>query len=188
MSDPFVVSMMQGDLLCLKWKPLLVKTTLLVWGEGSKGLGCHSDLGYQNNAQWGEHQIKAMKKGMFTYPFMKNMASNIITNLKPHNYFISCTKFKMTTWNRSWEAIHLGQWAVLLNITRAYCHIPIVKRHQCFHHFRWIGKIYQFKTWDGVCSSCRSLLHLELTLQHQGHGPSPCPKTRYQWERPRLPK
>ena len=88
-------------------------------------------------------------KGFFTYHFlipMKNGESCFIINLKPLHQIITYTKFMMTTLERLMEVICLRQWAVSLNIKSAYCHIPIVKRHHCFFHFRWKDKVYQFKT------------------------------------------
>ena len=72
--------------------------------------------------------------------------SYFIMNLKPLNQYITCTKLKMTTLKQIREAIHPGQWASSLYIKSAYFHIPIARRHHCFLHFQWKGKIYQFKT------------------------------------------
>ena len=56
-------------------------------------------------------------KGFFTYPFLipkRNGESQFIMNLKLLNWFITCTKFKMTILKQKREAIHPGQLVVLL--------------------------------------------------------------------------
>ena len=78
------------------------------------------------------------------YSPKRNHMSLFIMSIKPLNNFITCTKFKISPRNR--KAFHPGYWTILLNITSAYCHIPIVKRLHYFLLFRLKGKIYQDRT------------------------------------------
>ena len=101
-------------------------------------------------------------KGFLTYPYLipkKNGESHFIMNLKPLNWFLSCTKFKMTILKQIREAIHPGQWTVLLDIKWAYFHIPMARRHCCFLCFRWRGKVYQFRTLPfGLSTALKTIL------------------------------
>ena len=78
-------------------------------------------------------------KGFFIYHFIipkKNGMSCFVMNLKSLNQFITCTGFEMPTLKHIMETIHLGHWAVLLEIKSAYCHIPYARGHCCFLCFR----------------------------------------------------
>ena len=125
----------QGHLLQFNQKPSLKKPTSKCKIKVPKAQENMVASEVSSLLSEGTIELGPGNKGFFKYPFLipkKNRESCFIMNLKPLNQFITCTKFKMTILKQIREAIHPGQWAVSLDITSAYCHIPIARKHHCF--------------------------------------------------------
>ena len=147
--DTFVLGSVQGHLIQFNHKPPLVHPMEKCEVQVPKGQQQEMNRQIQTLLKEGNIKEAPNNKGFFMYPFLipkKNDKSRFIMNLKPLNWYIKCTKFKMTTLKQIRVSLRNGQWAVQMNIKLAYCHVPMHRRHRCFLHFRYKGKVYQFKT------------------------------------------
>ena len=147
--DTFVLGSVQGHLIQFNRKPPLVHPMEKCEVQVPKGQQQEMNRQIQTLLKGGNIEEAPNNKGFFTYPFLipkKNRKSRFIMHLKPLNRYIKCTKFKMTTLKQIKESLRNGQWAIQMDIKSAYCHVPMHHRHRCFLHFRYKGKVYQFKT------------------------------------------
>lgn len=68
-----------------------------------------------------------------------------ILNLRPLNQLIIPKHFKMETLRSIMKGLKKGDYAVTLDLTDAYFHIPIHSQFKQFLRFRFLGKSYQFR-------------------------------------------
>ena len=91
-------------------------------------------------------ELGPVKKMFLPYPFViykrieEDWMSCFIMNLKLLNQFITCTKFKMNTEQQIREVIHLGYWAILLDIKSATATNPQKGGTTVFSCFKWKEK------------------------------------------------
>ena len=129
--EPFVFGTIQGHLLQLNQKPPLMKPTHKCEVKVPRTQESMMTSEVRSMLFEGNIEVGPGNKGFFTYPFLipkQNKESHVTMNLKPLNWFITCTRFKIATLKQIRQAIHPGQWSDSLDIKSAYCHIPIWKR------------------------------------------------------------
>ena len=68
-----------------------------------------------------------------------------ILNLRPLNQMIIPKHFKMETLRSILKGLRKGDYAITLDLTDAYFHIPIHPQFKQFLRFRFLGKSYQFR-------------------------------------------
>ena len=67
-----------------------------------------------------------------------------VINLKPLNRYLRTQHFKMDTLNKVINLTKKGDWAISIDLTDAYLHIPIFQGHRKYLRFCIKGKAYQF--------------------------------------------
>ena len=75
----------------------------------------------------------------------KNGKLRLIIDLSVLNHFVYTQTFKMETQRIVKDAVQLNDWAISLDLTDAYLHIPIHHRSRKFLRFTLRGQVYQFK-------------------------------------------
>ena len=67
-----------------------------------------------------------------------------VINLKPLNRYLQTQHFKIDTLNKVINLTKKGIWAISIDLTDAYLHIPIFQGHRKYLRFCIKGKAYQF--------------------------------------------
>ena len=97
----------------------------------------------------------------------KNGQKRPIINLKPLNCFLKKRQFRQATINNVCKILRRRDWAVSLDLTDAYFHVPVHTRHRRFLRFLWRGQCYQFRCLPfGLLASPRIFRLLLRPLQH----------------------
>ena len=71
-----------------------------------------------------------------------------VTNLRPLNKYLEKKHFKMDTLAKVLNLVIPGDWAVSIDLTDAYLHIPIFPKHRQYLRFCLMGQFYQ---WKALC-------------------------------------
>ena len=71
-----------------------------------------------------------------------------VTNLRPLNNYLLKKHFKMDTLSKVLNVVIPGDWAVSIDLTDAYLHVPIFPKHRQFLRFCILGHCYQ---WKALC-------------------------------------
>ena len=71
-----------------------------------------------------------------------------VTNLRPLNKYLEKKHFKMDTLAKVLNLVIAGDWAVSIDLTDAYLHIPIFPKHRQYLRFCLMGQCYQ---WKALC-------------------------------------
>ena len=69
-----------------------------------------------------------------------------VINLRPLNRYLRKTHFKMDTMTKVLNLVKPKDWAISLDLSDAYLHIPIFPKHRKFLRFCIAGKCYQWKS------------------------------------------
>ena len=86
-------------------------------------------------------------KGFYSTFFLvpkKSGGLRPVINLRPLNRYLKKQHFKMDSLSTVLNLVQQGDWAISLDLTDAYMHIPIHKAHKKFLRFCIQGKVYQF--------------------------------------------
>ena len=75
----------------------------------------------------------------------KNGKLRLIKDLSRLNTFLEIQSFKMETANKVRQAIQPNDWAISLDLTDAYLHVPIHRQSRKYLRFCLKGQTYQFK-------------------------------------------
>ena len=75
----------------------------------------------------------------------KNGKLRLIIDLSRLNTFLEIQSFKMETANKVRQAIQPNDWAISLDLTDAYLHVPIHRQSRKYLRFCLKGQTYQFK-------------------------------------------
>ena len=76
----------------------------------------------------------------------KNGKLRPVINLRPLNRYLRKTHFKMDTMTKVLNLVKPKDWAISLDLSDAYLHIPIFPKHRKFLRFCTAGKCYQWKS------------------------------------------
>lgn len=68
-----------------------------------------------------------------------------VINLSRLNLFLVVPHFKMESTRSVTAAVRTGDWAMSLDLSDAYFHIPLSQDFQPFARFVWSGRVYQFR-------------------------------------------
>ena len=75
----------------------------------------------------------------------KNGKMRPVINLRPLNKYLRKTHFKMDTLSKVLNLVKPKDWAISLDLSDAYLHVPIFLKHRKFLRFCVNKKCYQFK-------------------------------------------
>ena len=75
----------------------------------------------------------------------KNVKMRPVINLRPLNKYLRKTHFKMDTLSKVLNLVKPKDWAISLDLSDAYLHVPIFLKHRKFLRFCVNKKCYQFK-------------------------------------------
>ena len=75
----------------------------------------------------------------------KNGKLRLVIDLSRLNTFLEIQSFKMETANKVRQAIQPNDWAISLDLTDAYLHVPIHRQSRKYLRFCLEGQTYQFK-------------------------------------------
>ncbi|MCG7869756.1 MAG: hypothetical protein JAY74_25725 [Candidatus Thiodiazotropha taylori] len=92
--------------------------------------------------------IKPEGPGFYSRIFLvpkKNGKLRLIIDLSRLNTFLEVQSFKMETANKVRQAIQPNDWAISLDLTDAYLHVPIHRQSRKYLRFCHKGQTYQFK-------------------------------------------
>ena len=78
----------------------------------------------------------------------KNGKLRMVTNLKPLNSYLKKLHFKMDTMSKVISLVKPKDWAISLDLTDAYLHIPIYQSHRQYMRFCVQNQCYQ---WKAMC-------------------------------------
>ena len=78
----------------------------------------------------------------------KNGKLRPVTNLRPLNKYLLKKHFKMDTLQKVINLVKKGDWAISIDLTDAYLHIPVHVSHRKFLRFHIKGQSYQ---WKAMC-------------------------------------
>ena len=76
----------------------------------------------------------------------KNGKMRMVTNLKPLNSFLKKIHFKMDTMQKVINLVKPKDWAISLDLSDAYLHVPIFQKHRQYMRFCVQNQCYQWKT------------------------------------------
>ena len=95
--------------------------------------------------------IQNQNTGFYSTLFIipkKNGKLRPVTNLRPLNKYLLKKHFKMDTLQKVINLVKKGDWAISIDLTDAYLHIPIHVSHCKFLRFHIKGQSYQ---WKAMC-------------------------------------
>ena len=95
--------------------------------------------------------IQNQNTGFYSTLFIipkKNGKLRPVTNLRPLNKYLLKKHFKMDTLQKVINLVKKGDWAISIDLTDAYLHIPIHVSHRKFLRFHIKGQSYQ---WKAMC-------------------------------------
>ena len=97
-----------------------------------------------------------------------------VFNLKPLNLHIQKQSFKMKTQRDISSALHMGDWAVSIDLKDAYFHVPIHRDSRHLLRFavsvEGLIRVFQFKTLPfGLSSAPRVFTRMILPIGHHVH-------------------
>lgn len=75
----------------------------------------------------------------------KNGTMRPVINLRPLNRYLKKIHFKMDTLTKVLNLVKIGDWAISLDLSDAYLHIPIFQKHRKFLRFSVQNRCYQWK-------------------------------------------
>ena len=75
----------------------------------------------------------------------KNGKLRPVINLRPLNKYLAKKHFKMDTLSKVINLVRPQDWAITIDLTDAYLHIPIFQKHRKFLRFCFLGQCYQWK-------------------------------------------
>ena len=78
----------------------------------------------------------------------KNGKLKMVTNLKPLNGYLKKIHFKMDTMQKVINLVKLKDWAISLDLSDAYFHLPIFPNHRKYMRFYVQNQSYQ---WKAMC-------------------------------------
>ena len=78
----------------------------------------------------------------------KNGKMRMVTNLKPLNLLLKKIHFKMDTMSKVINLVKPKDWAISLDLSDAYLHVPIFQNHRKFMRFCIHNQCYQ---WKAMC-------------------------------------
>ena len=105
----------------------------------------------------------------------KNKSWRPVVDLSPLNKYIRLDKFRMETLSTIRGAVKVNDWAVSLDLSDAYLHVPIHPASRKFLRFAFEGKVYQFKALPfGISTAPRVFTILMRTVAAflRSRGPS----------------
>ena len=76
----------------------------------------------------------------------KNGKMRPVINLRPLNRYLKKTHFKMDTLNKVINLVKLKDWAISIDLSNAYLHVPLFPKHRQYLRFCIQGRCYQWKT------------------------------------------
>lgn len=92
------------------------------------------------------HEINSGFYSTFFLVPKKNGKMRPVINLRPLNIYLRKTHFKMDTFVKVLNLVKPKDWAISLDLSDAYLHIPIFVKHRKFLRFCINKKCYQFKS------------------------------------------
>ncbi|MCG7876485.1 MAG: reverse transcriptase domain-containing protein [Candidatus Thiodiazotropha endolucinida] len=75
----------------------------------------------------------------------KNGKMRPVINLRPLNRYLKKEHFKMDTMTKVLNLVKPNDWAISLDLSEAYLHVPIFRSHRKFLRFCIAGRCYQWK-------------------------------------------
>jgi len=85
----------------------------------------------------------------------KNEKMRPVINLRPLNRYLKKTHFKMDTLNKVINLVKPKDWALAIDLSDAYLHVPLFPKHRQYLRFCIQGRCYQ---WKALCFGPTSLL------------------------------
>ena len=118
-----------------------------------------------------------LSPGFYSHIFLvpkKGGGCRPVFNLKPLNWYVAREKFKMKTQRDVTTAIHAGDWAVSIDLTDAYFHVPIYIKSK--HLWRFAlqmedrVRVFHFRSLRfGLTSTPQNLTRVILSVAQFAH-------------------
>ena len=111
------------------------------------------------------------QEGFYSTIFLapkKNGKWRPVINLRPLNYYIMKSKFKMTTLRQIIQEVRPGDWMLSVDLKDAYFHVPVCREHWKFLRFRVGSRTFEFTVLPfGITSAPRVFTKVMAPLTEQ---------------------